>query len=302
MKTTSNSYLPFLAKSIAELIDQWRGEISERKNFRPRLAPNKVEAYLRKAEDNGVPATLVGLTVLMCEWVFRVRRITEKDIEQLLYEMEGGFCKPRDKILTLLQARLLIKSCEKDLRKQLKNNSYPIALGFDTTRGPHPRWGLSPADRGREKKRMPPKPIVPRKTGRPPILGPIMAGVIVEALSKETTSKGKNRPNLGRELCALLLKREVQRQELTKWRKLISEIPYGEQNLRHYLKEQVQDAYYQTFERQKYAISPQEFLGKCKTEPKSALKWLASEDILTTVYSAKWGGVKNPLNRQTETR
>ncbi len=271
---------------MAGLIDQWRVEISESKSDRPRLDPGVLERFLRKAEDHGLAAGLVAITVLSCEWVFRIRRATEEDIERMLYEMEKGFCNPSHPILTPFQAHLLVKLLEPNLRKEIENLRITLVFGFETGTQ-HPGWSFFADERPREPKRIPPKQVVPRRRGPLPILGPIMAGAIVGTLIEEKS--GTDGGEMGRELCKILLKRKVLTHEFDAWQKTISTLSNSWRRPPVSFSECVRQAYHQTFEMSGEAVSVEMFLERCKTDPGSVLSCLAHQDILKAVYSEKWG-------------
>ena len=136
-------------------------------------------------------------------------------------------------------------------------------------------------------KRTTPKRVVPNKRGRPPILGPILAGVTVGGIIEEKL--GDEGLNMGRELCQILLKRKVLVHEYKGWRDVVDNLSDSGDGLHRYFSRRMQQGQHQTFEMQNEAISPERFLDRCKTEPKSVLWWIAQEDLLEKVYSAKWG-------------
>mgnify|MGYP001588338990 CR=1 FL=1 len=280
------SYPPFLAQEMAELINVWRSEIvpnNDRRN--KKLEPKAINEYLQKAESLGVPALLVTYALLGCEWVFRTRTATEEDIEEALYEMQSGFCKPLHPILTRFQAHILIKSLEPSLRRQMKGLRIPVILGFDAP-GSEPFWSLFLPGGGKNQKRVTPKQIVKVKKGRLPLLGPIIAGVVTAALFE--TDQPKIARRMGRELAGLLLKREVQKQEFRSWEKILGTLKIGEENIRDRLRDRARADYQQSFVTKSDMMSPELFLKKCRSSPQEVLFWFSHVEVLEQVYSAKW--------------
>lgn len=280
------SYPPFLAQEMAELINVWRAEIVPNNNRRnKKLEPKAIDEYLQKAENTGVPALLVAYTLLGCEWAFRTRTATEEDIEKVLYEMQAGFCKPLHPILTRFQAHILVKSLEPSLRRQMKGLRIPVILGFDAP-GSEPFWSLFPSGDGKNPKRATPKQVVKVKKGRPPLLGPIIAGVVTAALFEADLPKIARR--MGREFCELLLKREVQKQEFRNWEKILGTLKIGGESIRDRLRDRARAAYQQLFVAKSDMTPPELFLKKCRSSPQEVLFWFSHAEVLEQVYSAKW--------------
>ncbi len=130
IKQASNSPLLLLAEGMVELIGKWRSEISETKDLRPKIKPNVLKGFLEMADGRGLPAILVAYTILACEWSFRIRRMTDEDIERVLYEMEAELSKPLNPIFTPFQSHILIKSIEPTLKKQMKSLRIRLSLGI----------------------------------------------------------------------------------------------------------------------------------------------------------------------------
>lgn len=285
-KAPLNSHVSLFAQKTSALIDQWRSEISKNKTYQPRIDPQKLKNFLKKSERYGVPATLVTLTVLSCEWVFRVRRATDEDIERELFDMERNLSKPMHSALNTFQAHLLMKSLESNLKKELRKRRIPIIFGFETG-GPHPGWLLFQPTEPRKPKRISPKRVIPNKRGRLPILGPILAGVVVGGLLEEKL--GKRGLKMGQELCAILTKRKVLSHEYQGWRKVVDDLSGSGDGLRNHFSDRLKRAHHEVFVTDAEKKSPEQFLRLCETEPKSVLWRLAQEDLLEIVYSAKWG-------------
>lgn len=285
-KAPLNSHASLFAEKMPGLIDQWRSEVSKNKNYRPRVDPRKLKHFLEKCEAQGAPPALVALTVLSCEWVFRVRRATEEDIESELFDMERNLSKPMHAALTPFQAHLLIKLLESNLKKELKNIRIPVIFRFGTG-APHPGWFFFQPAEGRNLKRTAPKRVVPKRRGRPPILGPILAGLSVGGILEEKL--GEDGLKMGKDLCEILLKRKVLAHEYQGWRHIVDNLSDTGDGLRRFFSDRLRGAQHQTFEMQGEAMSPERFLDRCETETKSVLWWLAQEDLLEKVYSAKWG-------------
>lgn len=280
------SYPPSFAREIAGLIGEWRAEIvpnNVRHNKKPEQSA--VNGYLQKTEDSGVPALLVTYALLGCEWAFRTRTATEEDLEKVLYEMQSGFCKPLHSVLTPFQAHILIKSLEPSLRKQMKGFRIPVILGFDAPAS-ETFWRIFISGDEKNPKRVIPKKIVKVTKGRPPLLGPIIAGVVTAALFEPDHPKIARR--MGRELCELLLKREVQKQEFRNWEKILSSLKIGEGNIRDRLRDRARSAYQQSFVNKSDMMSPDLFMKKCRSKPEESLFWFSNAEILEKVYSVKW--------------
>lgn len=285
-KTDVYSYPPSLAQDIAALIGEWRAEIMPN-NFRQnkKLEPSAVNDYLQKVENSGVPALLLTYALLGCEWVFRTRTATEEDIEKVLYEMQSGFCKPLHSVLTPFQAYILIKSLEPSLRKQMKGFRIPVILGFDAPAS-ETFWRIFISGDEKNPKRVTPKKIVKVTKGRPPLLGPIIAGVVTAALFE--TAHPKIARRMGRELCELLLKREVQKQEFRKWDKILGSLKIGEENIRDRLRDRARTAYQQSFVDKSDMMSPDLFMKNCRDKPEEAFFWFSNVEVLEKAYSVKW--------------
>lgn len=285
MNANVNSYLP-VAK-LTGLIDSWRAEISTTKGKRAKLRPTEFDHFLSKTEKKGLPASLVMLTVLCCEWAFRVRLATKADIEKLLSEMETRLCSSTNPTLSAFQAHLLIKAIEPSVVREVKRLWIPVLFGFDTF-DPHPYLTLfqSPSDPPQKRKR--PSTIVTGRPGRPLFLAPKLSGLVVEALAKERSGE-KGSGAIAKELYRLLLRREVQGWELKKWRTQLNTVEHNNQSLLTWMRERMTQAHHQTFEMVGQAVSPDVFADKCGTDPSSVLWWFNQPDILKYVYSVKWG-------------
>lgn len=292
MKTLPNAYLPLLAEGMVNLIKSWRAEAEITKpKTRPSLpSRHRLETFLRKAETRGLPALLVAITVLSCEWVFRVRRASESDITTLLDEMEAGLYKPGG--ITPFQAGLLIKSLEREIRRQIDGLPILIVNGFDPGKpySPWP-WLFDSEGRALANWRTLAGGPLRNRNGIFPVLAPKIAGVITDALAEEKQKKGQS--NSGRELSAVLLNRdEVQSQEFGKWRRIIAGFSRHGKSFREDFRDIMKKAHYQTFEMPNVTISPDVFLERCKIGPETLFFWLKQDDILSAVYSAKWGDPK----------
>jgi hypothetical protein len=287
-KTPVNSYLGLFAKEMPRLIDQWRAEISERKHYRAYIKSARLEKFLSRAEDNGLPAALVAVTVLCCEWAFRIRLATEEDIERELTAIQEGFCKPLNPVLTRFQAELLVKILEPGLRKEMKEVRIPVTSGFGAG-GSH--LGLALFMRGESlSKRVPYKHVVPTRRGRIPILGPIIASVIVGELFEERL--GEDGWKMGRELSEILLNTKVLAPRFRAWQTIVGKVLARFPASRPPFTERARRAHHQLFEMPGEAISPESFLERCKTNPSSVIGWFAQEEVLEAVYAEKWGESK----------
>lgn len=283
---SANSYLLALAAGMAPLIDEWRAEISAKKDLRPKLNPQDVANFLRKIEECGIPALQIVIVMMACEWAFRVRLATDADIENALCAMESGFCKPFEPVLTPYQAQLVIRALEPSLRRQMKKTWIPIVLGFGTN-SRHPNWEFFGSSRAQGVRKAQPASAIDKRRGRPPLLGAIVAGLIVEAIAKEHMPRGS--AAVAKKLYRLLLRRAVQGSELKKWRTRLEATPYGTVSLRIWMRDRMIQAHHQSFEMPGEAMSAERFLSQCKTDPHSVLWWFAQEDILKQIYSLKWG-------------
>lgn len=295
MEKTDNSYLSLFAEGVTALIAKWRAEMSDKNQFDIKSAAKGFKKFLQTAERHDVPAALIVHTVLACEWVFRARRLTEKDIEKELYEMESGFCKPENPVLSRSQAHLLISILEPELKKRIRDQELLIPLVFEPAEvGPHERWAWFPSQRPTEPKRSPPKRLLRDKPGRLPMPGPRVAGVIVEAIFEEKIKRGSHK--MAVDLCTLLLDRKVQPGELTAWRKDISALLAPQRDppadLRTWFKNQVWQTYEKTL-LPSDVMPPEIFIERCEVYPENFFFWIKREEIFKQIYSIKWGGVKN---------
>ena len=285
-KQTPYSYPPTLAQELVVLIEGWRAEAaSNSKPQKKSLDQKAIDKYLIKAETSDVPALLITYALLGCEWAFRSRTATEDDKEKVLYKMQSGFCKPNHAVLTPFQAHILIKSLEPSLRKQMKGLRIPIILGFDTPSS-EAIWLRFMVGEEKNPKRVAPKHIIKVKKGRPPLLGPIIAGVITAALFE--TDQPEIARGMGLKLAELLLKREVQKQEFRKWEKILGTLKIGEKNIRDYLRDSARAAYQQSFVAKSDMMTPELLLKKCRASPEDVLFWFSRPEVLEQVYSAKW--------------
>lgn len=298
MEKTVNSHLSIFADGMAALIAKWRAEMSDKEQFDIKSVAKGLKKFLQTAERYDIPAKLIVHTVLACEWVFRARRLTEKDIEKELYEMEAGFCKteiPANPMLTQFQAYLLISALESELKKRIREQDLLIPLVFEPTAvGPHPRWAWFPSQRPTEPKRTPPKRLLRDKPGPLPMPGPRVAGVIVEAILEEKMKRGSHK--MVADLCTLLLDREVQPGELAAWRKDISTLPAPQrdppEDLRTWFKNQVWRKYDKT-SLPSDMMPPEVFIERCEIYPENFFQWIRRDDVFKQIYSIKWGRVKN---------
>lgn len=261
-------------------VHQWRGEISERKDMRPTLDADRIEGLFAKAHALLLPPTLVAYTVLGCEWVFRIRRATEADIRRELEAMEANLSKPLHQALTPFQAHLVIRSLEPELRKRLKNTRVVIPIGFFSP-GWHSTWRLG----GRTEKTA--AELVPLRSGPPPVLGPILAGLTIETLLESSGDKAAR--GLGRAFTSAFLPREVQAQEFKGWKGRLDDLPpFGtEGSPRFWLAAQIQRNHEKHFLRD--GLSPDDFLEECGKAPESLFSALVERNLLSSLYGARWG-------------
>jgi len=279
-----NSRLSDFASAVADLIAPWRAEISQKKDYRTTIATKPLTAWFDRAKSAGLPSTLGAYTVLVCEWTFRIRRATEDDIERVLYEMERGLCKPESPVLNRFQAHILIKSLESKLRKHLAGVRIPIVLGF-----PSETPQFWPYYQG-EAKRQVPRRVVPRKRGRLPIVGPVLAGVLVDMLLNQE-NVAERADTLGQDLCSILLERKVLAVEFSKWGKKVGTLRFEGDPLLGWLAERMRVAHRRIFEQD--AITLDRFLHICKTNPEEILWFARDPQLLAAVFSIAWGGSKN---------
>lgn len=193
-----------IAREIAAFIRRWRSEISVTKDLGVTIDEQKLADFLVRMEAGGLPVTLVAYTVLYCEWQFRLRRATKEDIDRALNEMvlrlAGGPTGP----FTLSQAQLLVSAIEPALRQQLKGTRIPIVFGVAPSTvivENEVRWTYTP--------------LVPTKRGSVPVVGPILAGLVIDELWARRG--GEPQPRLGADLCAILLRRRIVPAEYWKW-------------------------------------------------------------------------------------
>ncbi len=289
-----NNYPSALGTGMARLIKKWRAE-TRNKNV-PSPEPNAIKGYLQKAERHGIPPVHMARIVLACEWVFRVRRITEEDIEQILAEMEDGFHKHENPVMSRFQAHLMIKAVEPQLRKQIIRHMPVVPLVFEPTITDPNAWFSMFSDHlPSPRNRTAPTSLLRDRSGRIPMPGPRVAGVMVEALVEQTKPRGS--ASLGTALGTLLLGREVQSWEFKDWRDKISALMGPRQDppldLRTWLGKQAKFAFDQSLLSSE-AESPDDFLTRCEFNPPSVFFWLKNEEVFRRVLLTKWtSGFKN---------
>jgi hypothetical protein len=208
-----NSPLHSAAEQMAEFIDIWRCEISENRDLAPNISPSKLEDFLKRAEKLGIRPTVSAYIILGCEFIFRIRRMTKRDINVFLDEMEARLVGGNDGLLTPLQAHILVKSVEPIAIEYLSRIRMPIAYG-PWSSSDYVGLFLSSMPLGERRQ---PKLLIKPRRGRIPTLGPIIAGVWIDTVAQK--SKG-----LGIELCEILLQRKIQPQEFAHWKSKLKEI------------------------------------------------------------------------------
>ena len=282
-KRGRNSHLPKIVAGMVALIKKWRQEISEKKDLAPNLNTLKLETLLHRIEQEGVPLLLAAYTILACEWVFRVRQPTEEDIQNEFEGMIANLSKPSNGALTEFQARLLIQANERAIRKQLKGFRIPVAIGFSTP-GWHPQWF------GQQKTRTADQLIAHRR-GPFPTLGPILAGLTIEALAEE--KKGSSARQLGQDVCAVLFPRKILDFEYQFWKATAVKIPDHRNYTptpRRWLAAQVRRDYELLIERDKMTL--EELLGRCNKDPENFFTALLNRDLIFSLYQQRWGKPK----------
>ncbi len=307
-KVARNSRPHDFAGPLADLIASWRAEISDKKDYGIRIATAPLTEWFRRVGPTGISAELGVHTILACEWTFRVRRATAEDIEQVLSAMERSLCSPEKRILNRFQAHLLLKALEDALRKQMSGIRIPIALGFSS------ESAFSPYDWSKTKREAP-KRVIPAKRGRLPIVGPILAGVVVDVLSGgevrccpvdnrgspdhvviDALSVGKVRREavtLGQELCSILLGRRVLAVEFSNWRDLLGATTFAGYPLPTWMAQRMRSARRRIFEQDGYTID--RFLEVCKTSPAEILWSLLDPEVVRAVFSIEWGRSKKAV-------
>lgn len=307
-KVARNSRHPDFAGPVADLIASWRAEVSDKKDYGIRIATAPLAEWFRRVGPTGISAELGACTILACEWTFRVRRATEEDIEQVLFAMERSLCSPEKRILNRLQAHLLMKALEDALRKQMSGVRVPIALGFFS------ESAFSPYD-WTNTKREAPKRVIPAKRGRLPILGPILAGVVVDVLSggevrccpvddhgspvhavMDALSVRKVRGGavtLGQELCSILLGRRVLALEFSNWRNLLGATTFAGYPLPTWMAQRMRSAHRRIFEQDGYTI--ERFLEACKIRPAEIIWSFLDPEVVRAVFSIEWGRSKKAV-------
>lgn len=265
-KLKDNSPLRSAAEKMVEFIRNWRSEISDKKDIAPNISPSELEDFLTRSESQGVRPTIAAYVILGCEFTFRIRRVREKDINIFLDDMESRLGGGPEPMLTPLQAHIVVKSVEPMARKLLTKIRMPIIFGplsFSDYAGLEIFQTIPLGQR------RPPRTLVSPKRGRIPIIGPIIAGVWLDLITK-------GGGGLGVDLCRLLLQRDVQPEEFAGWRSKLKEI----------IPELSKQTFYDDWlDRLPLA----ELIEQCQIDPMVAFAHRTAQfDLFRKLYSISW--------------
>jgi hypothetical protein len=274
-----NPRLLEIAKEMATLIRRWRAEMSSAKNLGVAIDEPRLADVLGRVEAGGLPVTLVVYGVLYCEWSFRVRRATNEDIESALNDIERRLCVPPRGPLTTSQAHMLVNAVEPSLRKQMQGARVPIVYGFSaetvvfstddaTTRRAH-------------------TPVVPTRRGSLPVLGPIFAGLVTEALFAPHGDGARS--NVGADLCAILLSRKIVPLEYAKWRKTAGAFKlwkHRKAGLTTWLAQFIQRRHRQLVAQE--GFTAEQLLQQCAGAPEELLGRSLAPELIQKIYSVPW--------------
>jgi hypothetical protein len=260
-KEPNISHLQQAAMQMAAFINTWRSEISDKKDLAPNIAPSELEAFLKKAEKCGIAATVAAYIVLGCEYFFRIRRISGVEIDQYLDDMLTRL----EKVLTPLQAYLLVQLVEPIAKKRMSNMRIPIVYGPFSLSAYQPTILFATANLG---DRQPPKILVPLRRGRLPRMGPIVAGVWIDTLAEGEGGLGVN-------LCRILLRRKILTHEFEAW---VSKIGSMLSNL---TRRSFTDGWLE-----KWPL--EELMKQCRLNPSVAFERIGDWRIFEALYSINW--------------
>lgn len=265
-----------IATEIAAFIRRWRSEISPTKNLGLAIDEQRLADFLVRMEGGGLPVTLVAYAVLYCEWQFRLRQATKEDIDRALNEMVLRLADVPTGPFSLPQAQLLVSAIEPALRKQLKGTRIPIVFGV----APHTlivqdevRWTYTP--------------LVPTRRGSLPVVGPILAGLVIDELWTRQHGHARQ-PRVGIELCAILLKRELVRVEYAKWKrngKAFRLSPREAPGVTQWLASTLYESHQRAVNN---GMSAAALLEQCAEEPFGAFGDCIAVELIQTICTLPW--------------
>jgi hypothetical protein len=235
-------------------------------------------------EAGGLLTTLVAYTVLYCEWSFRIRRATEEDIEQALNDMVRRLGTPPNGPLTVSQAQLFVNAVEPGLRKQMKGVRIPIIYGFSPETFVLD-WDAVPNRRAYT-------PLVQTRRGSLPVVGPILAGLVTEALWEQL--RHEPRPDVGVALCAILLARKIVPVEYAKWKQHAGAFKlwrHRRPGLARELARLIHRSHQQAVE-QAGGLSATQLVEQCGASPESVLGRSMIPEVIQRIYTVPWNGAK----------
>jgi hypothetical protein len=170
---------------VLEQITAWRREADVQ--WRPdRVGLND---GLKSLQAAGIPEGLAAYVVLGCEWLWRVVKTGDEDVEEFLIAVENALSNimapPVAFWVTEALAGPLKEKLKREGRKLLALGTYlpGPALGFRSLFAPH-----EPVRRVR------PEPVVPRVRGRIPWPAPWVAGAIIRELLQKRSAKDRRLP------------------------------------------------------------------------------------------------------------
>lgn len=198
---------------LVSQINSWRKEagIVRKINAMP------LERILTRIQKVGVEEELAAYVVLGCEWLFRVKRISDRDIEEMLLEIEDALVKilePNDHL-----AYWMTEAIAPNFRKVLqKEGRMLVSLGLylpgESSIG---RFLFREDEKGPKRTR--PTKVVPERRGPIPWPAPWIASCLVERIFPENY-RGKT--SLAMDLASVLAGRSIEPADFRRMRKALA--------------------------------------------------------------------------------
>lgn len=160
---------------VGQQIAKWRIEAEQTRT--PDL--DTLRRVVSEIAESGVPEGLVVYVVLGCEWLFRARKVTDADVEEVLGRLRGRLSNSfRDQSLGYLVTEALRTSIGELVRRE---GRVAPAYGLFLPAAPPLFRGLfSEYYKGEQEYQ--PERLAPVRQGAPPWPGPWVAAIVVKRL------------------------------------------------------------------------------------------------------------------------
>ena len=278
-------HLGHMAEMAAAWIQTWRQEVVDQwPTGRLAVQAKQLRTCLETWAEAGHDPRLLAYIILGTEWLFRARQATQEDVEEQLMRIEDRLCGSLHPVLDRAQASLVVKALEFPIGRELKQRRFLISIG---------QWA-APTPTARRPQRRSVRPLVKRKQGPIPKVGPIVAGVMADGMYG-------GKPTLKRELTAglkltrTLFTRDVPVTEYLRWVRELEVAPAGAVashllsgapiNLRMALCQMWRRSFEIAMNRGGWSG----FELELPREPRAVFEFAANLEAVSALYAMNWG-------------